>query len=195
MTRNLKQNGNALIATIVVLAIIIASAIGFIFWNNFVEKNKPVATTTSPQTTTSSTPKVDTSIHEVNIKIQTTTDISQLPTYTPASFKSYVQQQLGNNTPSQSAPGCMQQYRISKISQVNIQGGVTSVGDQCIGGTPAIWVLTPAGTWDQESLNGPVCKSKNDGLIYEEFESQCYTSTESSSFVKNPNGSITSLNK
>jgi hypothetical protein len=142
------------------------------------------------------TTKLDTTVHEVNITLQTEADISKLPDYTPSSFKAYMLNLLKNNKSFTNSEGTVliAQYEVSKISQVNISGGVAPVdkaGNGYPGGAPAIWVLTPAGTWDEATLNGPVCKSKNGGLIYEEFVIQC--SNSAGDLVKNPNGSITSL--
>lgn len=132
--------------------------------------------------------------------MQTAVDISKLPEYTPASFKAYMLDILQKNKFYHNGVDdvdTIAQYQISKISQVNIVGGQVPVdknGEGHAGGAPVIWVLTPAGTWDQETLNGPVCKSKNGGLIYEEFVKECYTDANTdSSWTKNPNGSIKSL--
>ena len=141
--------------------------------------------------------KVDTVIHDVDIKMQSSADIDRLPSYTPASFKSYIKHLLANNVGGQGMFNCgtaVVQYQISKISEVNIVGGTVPVnekGETCAGGAPAIWVLTPSGTWDQETRNGIVCTSKNGGSIYSEFAAECYT--DANTFVKNPNGFVISL--
>jgi len=141
---------------------------------------------------------IDTSIHSVDIKMQTASDIGKLPSYTPASFVTYMKSLLANNS-SREATGCgmvVAQYQISQISQVNITGGVVPVnegGETCTGGAPDIWVLNPASTWDEETRNGTVCRSKNGGAVYQEFASEC--DPGNGSFIKNPNGSITSLGK
>jgi hypothetical protein len=143
--------------------------------------------------------KVDTTIHDVDVKMQSSADINQLPSYAPTSFKSYMQQLLANDIAGQGMFDCgtaVIQYQISKISQVNIVGGTVPVngkGETCSGGAPAIWVLTPAGTWDQETRNGIVCTSKNGGSIYSEFATECYR--DANTYVENPNGSILSLGK
>jgi hypothetical protein len=202
------QRGNGLVVFIVIGAVIFLVFLDLFFWNNFLSKDQAVKNTAAPTSTTNKTietptvpTKIDKSIHEVSIKMQSSADIKQLPSYTPKSFISYMQSILAANNYVQGKITCSTikyQYQISKISQVNIQGGVIPVdenGQTCAGGAPNIWVLTPSGTWDQETLNGPVCTSKNGELIFEEFEPECYTDTNTNSFVKNPNGSITSLNK
>lgn len=156
------------------------------------QKDTPKQETKDSGTTAT---KFDATVHEVDIRMQAETDTSRLPDYTPSSFKAYMLNLLKNNKSYDNSEATVTpQYVISKISQVNISGGqapVDKAGNGYPGGAPAIWVLTPAGTWDQETLNGPVCKSKNGGLIYEEFVKEC--SDSSSAWVKNPNGSIKSL--
>ncbi len=133
-------------------------------------------------------------IKEVDITLQTPDDVSKLPEFTPASFKSYMTDVLKNNVFTTNKD-YINIYKISLISDVNIRGGNTSVDktSSYIGGAPAIWVLNPKGSWDEETLNGPVCKSKNGGLIYEEFVSQCATDSGDQPWIKNPNGSISQL--
>jgi hypothetical protein len=143
--------------------------------------------------------EVDTTVHDVDIKMQSTSDINLSPSYTAASFKLYMQQLLANNTPGQGMFDCgtaATQFQISKISQVNIEGGTVPInekGETCSGGAPAIWVLNPSGTWDQETRNGIVCTSKNGGSIYSEFAEECYV--DDITFARNPNGSILLLGK
>lgn len=142
---------------------------------------------------TTTTPKMDTTIHEVSISLKSEADLAKLPDYTPASFKSYLAEKLRNNKPFDNGEAIVAEtWIISTISQVNIRGGQVPTdkdGNSYPGGAPIIWVLTPAGTWDQESLNGPVCTSKNGGKIYEEFVTTCYDGGQPDG-VKNPNGSI-----
>ena len=142
---------------------------------------------------------VDTSIRDVDIKMQLSTDINLLPSYTPNSFKTYMQKLLANNTPGQGMFDCgtaVMQFQISKISQVNIEGGAVHVnekGETCSGGAPAIWVLNPSGAWDRATRNGIVCTSENGGSIYSEFAKECFI--DNNSYIQNPNGSILSLGK
>ncbi len=143
--------------------------------------------------------KIDTAIHDVAITLNTEADLAKLPSYTPESFKTYMAGILRNNTPSYNGEADVtMQYRISKISQVNISGGLLPVdkdGNGYPGGAPIIWVLTPSGSWDLESLNSAACTSKNGGKVYVEFVSQCATIRDDySSWQKNPNGSILSIN-
>jgi hypothetical protein len=203
------QNGFSAIEAVLILVILgIVGFTGYFVWHTKQNTDKSLASNNSTApvikkqstTKTSDTNKIDTSIHEVDIKMQTEADISNLPDYTPASFKAYISNILKNNTYSHNDiddVDTITQYQVSKISQVNIIGGqvpVDKTGQGHAGGAPAIWVLTPGGAWDQETLNGPVCKSKNGGLIYEEFEKECYPDSNSSTMVKNPNGSINSIN-
>lgn len=144
------------------------------------------------------TKKIDTIIHDVDITMQTATDINKLPEYTPASFREYMLGVLKDNKFfNNGAEGVdtITEYSISKISQANIVGGRYPVDKNGVGysGAPAIWVLTPTGEWDQESLNGPSCKSKNGGLIYEEFAQECARNADGTNWGENPNGSIKSL--
>jgi hypothetical protein len=201
-----KQTGSAHVVIISTLVIALFSTLGFVFWQNFINKPQAVtkiqssiATSEESSNTEQSPIKIDTSIHDVDIKMQSAADINQLPSYAPSSFKPYMQQILANNTASKGMFDCgtaVVQYQISKITQVNIEGGTVPVnekGQTCSGGAPVIWVLAPTGSWDQETRNGIVCKSKNGGLIYEEFAPECYL--DANSLIKNSNGSITSLNK
>jgi hypothetical protein len=196
-----KQKGAMYIAIIISSILLLVGTLGFIFWQNFVKSDQVVeqeAGTSAPRNEPAEPDelltKQDTSIHSVDIKLQTSGDITLLPEYTPASFRSHMQELLSGNISGQGMFDCgtvVLQYQISRISQVNIEGGVVPVNEQgetCSGGAPAIWVLTPAGTWDEETLNGVVCSSKNGGAVYEEFAPEC--SENGSTFVKNPNGSI-----
>jgi len=188
---------------LLIVVLILVGGLGYLGYKQVNKKSKTSTTTTTQKSAVqntkanaTTTTKLDTTVHEVDIKLQTEADISKLPDYTPSSFKAYMLDLLNNNKSFTSSEGVVEtvQYSVSKISQVNISGGTVPVdkaGNGYPGGAPAIWVLTPAGTWDEESLNGPVCKSKNGGLIYEEFVKQC--SNSSGDLVNNPNGSITSL--
>ena len=198
-----KNKGFTLVEVLLLIVVLIlVGGLGYLGYKQVNKKSKTSTTTTTQKSAmqntkenVATTTKVDTTVHEVNITLQTEADISKLPDYTPSSFKAYMLNLLKNNKPSDTGGGIVitEQYEISKISQVNISGGHAPVDQNGPGGAPAIWVLTPAGTWDQESLNGPVCKSKNGGLIYEEFVQECYNNA--GAWVKNPNGSVTSLAK
>lgn len=208
----LKNNQDGFGVMVLVLVLVIIALLGAVGW--FVydrQKNKEPSAQSTTQTPTQSTQnsseqkiakskKIDTTIHTVDIKMQTRADIDKLPSYTPASFKTYMQDILKNNKYTyNSADGVdtITQYQVTMISQVNIIGGIVPVdknGEGHAGGAPAIWVLTPKNTWDKETLNGPVCKSKNGGLIYEEFVKECYSGSNTTTLVKNPNGSIKSIN-
>ena len=151
----------------------------------------------STEKVTEAPQKIDTTIHEVDISLKTESDLTKLPEYTPASFRNYLAEQLRNNTSYDNGETIVTPtWKISKISQVNIQGGQVPTdkdGNGYVGGAPAIWVITPNGTWDQETLNGPVCISKNGGKIYEEFVPICFDKPGSEG-IKNPNGSINTIN-
>ncbi len=208
--KKLNQKGFSVVEIIIVVVVIgLLGAVGWLVYDR--QNNKTAnSNSTSSQTTqntqqkptseSSDSKNIDTSIHDVDIKMQTAADISKLPDYTPASFKAYMLELLKDNKYSYNQiddVNTITQYQVTKISQVNIIGGMVPVdknGDGHAGGAPAIWVLTPKGTWDEETLNGPVCKSKNGGLIYEEFEKECYAGSNTTTLVKNPNGSITSIN-
>lgn len=141
--------------------------------------------------------KIDTTIHEVDISLKSEADLTKLPEYTPTSFKNYLADNLRNNTSYDNGEAIVTPtWKINKISQVNIQGGQVPTdkdGNGYVGGAPAIWVITPKGTWDQETLNGPVCVSKNGGKIYEEFVPICFDKPGTEG-IKNPNGSINTVN-
>lgn len=207
----MKSNEKGFSVVEILIALAVVGLIGGAGWYVYQNKNKADNKTDNAQQTkqetsektdndsATATSKIDTTIHEVDIKMQTAADISKLPEYTPASFKAYMLDILQKNKfyhNNVDDVDTIAQYQISKISQVNIVGGQVPVdknGEGHAGGAPAIWVLTPAGAWDQETLNGPVCKSKNGGLIYEEFVKECYTDPNTDSWTKNPNGSIKSL--
>lgn len=208
----MKSNQKGFSVIEILLVIVVVGLIGTVGWLVYDRQNDSQDTTdtsnsqTNPEnseesqdTAEDTSSKVDTTIHEVDIKLQTTDDISKLPEYTPESFKAYMLDILKDNKfyfNNIDGVNTITQYQISKISQVNIVGGQVPVdkdGEGHAGGAPAIWVLTPSGTWDRETLNGPVCKSENGGLIYEEFVPECFTDPNTDSWTKNPNGSIKSL--
>lgn len=202
----LNQKGFGIVEVLVIiLALGILVTLGWLVY----DRQKTKANTTTPNTSQAeqknneaknapTTSKIDTSIHDVDIRMQNIDDIDKLPDYTPASFKAYMTNVLQKNNSYHSNiddVDVITEYRIDKISQVNISGGTVPVskdGAVHSGGAPAIWVLTPAKTWDQETLNGPLCKSTNGGAIYREFAEECYTGSDLSSWTKNPNGSIES---
>lgn len=203
MIRYSRSQGFAHAFLVIGLVVALLGALGFIFWQNFIHKES-VTTGTETQVVqkedknTNKDQTIDTSIYVVDIMMQSEVDINKLPDYTPLSFKNYIANILKQNkTPGTDCDNATPAYKISKISQVNIRGGMgmlTQDSQGCPGGAPVVWVLTPSGTWDEASLNGPMCKSENGGLIYEEFMPECYVDSNASSLVKNPNGSITSLN-
>lgn len=199
------QKGFSVVEILIVIVVVgLLGAVGWMVYDrqNSKTKNKETVTTQSNQKSKNDTDtkKIDTPIHEVDIKMQTAADIDKLPEYTPASFKAYMLDILQKNRyyhDNVDDVDTISQYQITKISQVNIVGGHVPVdknGEGHAGGAPAIWVLTPTGAWDKESLNGPVCTSKNGGKIYEEFVKECYTDYNGTqeSWEKNPNGSIKS---
>jgi cytoskeletal protein RodZ len=210
MKKNEKGFGVVEILLVIVVVGLLGVA-GWMFFNKQRDKDNDNKTTSTQQTAQKSTEqkptnsddtapkKIDTSIHEVDIRLQTEADIAKLPSYTPDSFKTYFTEKLRDNKfyrNNVDDADTITEWRISKISQVNVQGGQVPVdksGEGHPGGAPAIWVLTPAGTWDQETLNGPVCTSKSGGKIYEEFVPTCYDDAHPDG-IKNPNGSIASLN-
>lgn len=205
--KKINQKGFGLVEVSLIFVIIaLIGGLGFYVYNARGTAGNNDSSTTTPydkKTTKKDIPapkqEVDTTITNVNIQINSKSDINNLPTTTPASFKAYITNELNTDKPD--TDGCLVAYSITKISQVNIKGGqfrVSSSGNasdqNCMtGGAPNLWVLTPSGNWDRVTLNGPMCKSKNGGLVYKEFAPECYTNTNSSSLVKNPNGSITSL--
>jgi Tfp pilus assembly protein PilE len=200
-----KNKGFTLVEVLLLIVVLIlVGGLGYLGFKQVNKKSKTSTSSTAQKSATqntkgnvATTTKLDTTVHEVNIKLQTEADISKLPDYTPSSFKAYMLDLLKNNKLWVGVDGVAYttKYSVLTISQVNILGGMIGTDKDgnvnLAGGAPALWVLTPAGTWDTESLNGPFCKSKNGGLIYEEFVKQC--SNSSGDLVNNPNGSITSL--
>lgn len=182
---------------IIAVSVVLLAAISWLAWDSL--SNSSENTSQISPKNNSKPDKIDTSIHEVRLDLQTAENISILPEYTPESFRAYILDILQNNHLKHDrfdGAGAIIQYQIRKISQVNIVGGQVRINENnepYPGREPLIWVLTPEGTWDQESLNGPACKSKNGGLIYEEFVPDCYTGITTNSWLKNPNGSIKSL--
>lgn len=195
------QKGFSVVEILVVIVVVgLLGAVGWLVYDRQKSETDNKATTSqmTQQEQKQETPKqkIDTTIHEVDISLKSEADLTRLPDYTPASFKTYLAEKLRNNKPFDNGEAMVTEtLKISKISQVNIQGGQVPTdkdGNGYPGGAPAIWVLTPTGTWDQETLNGPVCTSKNGGKIYEEFVSTCYDDAHPDG-IKNPNGSIKSL--
>ena len=193
-----EQGFGILEAVIIVMIVALLLLAGWFVLN----KQKSDTDSQTGSTNNNVTQTDPTTIYDVDITLQTEADLDKLPDYTPASFKTYLAEILRNNSYAYNeneGVDTIVEYRISKISQVNIAGGravVDKDGNGYPGGAPVIWVLTPSGAWDEESLNGPVCTSKNGGKIYEEFAAECYTeygATDQSSWGKNPHGSITSL--
>lgn len=202
----MKENQKGFSTIEALLIAVLMGLIGFVGWYVWQNKQRSSTPSNSNNSTQSNsgdnknTPaKIDTTIHDVNIALQSAADINKLPPYTPESFKTYMLEKLQKNVP---VDGCVNKYTLTKISQVNIKGsGVsTSVsGDSqagyCVGGAPGLYILAPNGQWDEVTLNGASCKSSRGGLVYEEFAPECIPDPPTSSFIKNPNGSITTLAK
>ena len=200
----MKANKKGLSIIKAFIVVIFTCLILFAGWYIWQSSNKNTTTNntshtqqkTSNQESTMS--EIDTTIHEVSITLKSEADLTKLPDYTPSSFKTYIADKLVNNKSfNQGEVLLTPTLKINKISQVNIKGGTypsDEDGNGYPGGAPLIWVLTPAGTWDEESLNGPVCISKNGGKIYEEFAYNCKNDAYPDG-TRNPNGSIQSLSQ
>lgn len=217
MTKN--ESGFGLVLLLVILLAV--GAVGTTGWFIYANQqtkttNKTAATTTKQVSQNSSEQKpadiapsaqeeASPYVHTVDITLQTEADSSKLPEYTPASFRTYMLEKLKNNkswdsgTDANGSPVILtDNYIVLKISPVNIFGGsvpVSKNGEGYAGGVPKLWVLNLQGSWDEVSLNGWVlCTTENGGKVYQEFAAECYTSDDSTSkLIKNPNGSISSL--
>lgn len=178
---------------LVILAVGAVVSIGWLILSKQSDAKTDATAANNEQTQRSS--NQNSSIHTVHLSLQTEADTSKLPSYTPSSFKDYFAAKLRDNKYYNDGSGdLIYVYEISTISDVNIKGGAGPVdkdGNAHPGGAPRIWVLTPTGMWDEESLNGLMCESRNGGLIYEEFADHC--NPGNGNFIKNPNGSIESL--
>lgn len=188
------QKGFGVVEILIVVVVVgLLSIVGWLVYDRQKSKSDDKTSVVQASEQATTTNRVDTTIHEVIISLKSETDLAKLPDYTPASFKSYLAEKLRDNKPFHNGETIVTQtWKINKISQVNIEGGQVATdedGNGYPGGAPLIWVLTPAGTWDEESLNVPVCTSKNGGKIYEEFVSTCYDDAHPHG-IKNPNGSI-----
>ncbi len=197
---------------LIVIVIGLIVVVGWLFIDRQKAKDGGASKTTNTQQTTqknteqkstqstNETPKqIDTAIHEVDIKLQTEADISKLPSYVPESFRTYMLDTLKNNKPDKY--GCINIYSVSKLSVVNVYGGVENGGVQvptenCPGtGSSAIWAVTPSGTWEQIGTQYSfVCNTPGGGKVYKEFSETCRTVDQPIAPVPNPNGSIISLN-
>lgn len=197
-----RQRGFGALEGLLILVIVgLLVFVGWYVWNSKKSTDKTYNESSSVSgvsTNKASVSKVDINIHDVDISLKTASDISKLPSYTPASFKTFLTAKLQSNTPDSN--GCITLFKLSKISQFNISGGQSSADsagnagtDNCLSGAPVVWVVTPKGTWDEVSLNGPLCISQNGGKVYQEFTAKCYTDSNAESSITNPNGSITSL--
>lgn len=199
------KKNSALIKTLLVVCCI--GLLTAIVWQYFIMQDKTgtdVIQSAEPTTEQhpdktlrdSPTETIDTSIHEVDITLANEADLLKLPDYTPASFRQYLSEKLRNNHPvKRDNVTVTPTWIVNKISQVAIQGGqapVATDGTVYPGGAPILWVLTPAGTWDEVGLNDPLCTSTHGGKIYEEFVPTCYDEAHPDSY-KNPNGSIKAL--
>lgn len=135
-------------------------------------------------------------------------DEKKLPSNTPASFVNYMRQILIDNQPEN---GCETLYKITRLSNVNIEGGIGSINTTtldrgsydvdedagCGGGAHGYWYLKD-GVWDLLGLQGSInCETLDETTIYSEFVQSCYDAEldksdgdESYGNQPNPNGSI-----
>ena len=160
--------------------------------------------------------RIDTAIHDVNIRLRTRADLDRLPDYTPQGFIGFLYNELPDTQiekiqDAQGAPGeigstdealFVWEFHITRISQVNVKGEVDWVTDSNVslqggsaGYTPDTWVLTPTGRWEFTNSMISLCMSDSGGSVYIEFASECLADNEKPGYhVPNPNGSITTIN-
>ncbi len=125
-------------------------------------------------------------------------DVDSLPAETPGSFVEYLREVVRENTPDELS-GCVAEYTISIISNVNVAGGISSIDEEtlsssgsCGAGAKKVWVYD-GNSWDDSASgqDAPVCSNLNEPVIYSEFVEKCYEDSEGTKLIDNPNGSIT----
>jgi hypothetical protein len=113
----------------------------------------------------------------------------------PASFATYLDQKLKTNKPDSN--NCIVSYSITRVSNVNIMGGVQTVdantnrpSNSCGGGATVVWYLM-SGNWYEIGLQAqPECSQLSKTTIYSEFVTTCFDPNAPNQESKNPNGSI-----
>ncbi len=210
--KKLNQTG-ALDLMLVIALLAVLAVGGFVIWRVYDQKDTTKATTTEQSTqnqadakddnTTDEKKKVELSAGEIKevdtISLIKAGDEENLPEYTPDSFVAYVKDLLQKNTPNEN--GCVTYYSVSKISSINISGGLSSVSADtnkvssvCGGGAHSIWYLNDDNIWEQFGVQAtPGCDAISDKNISVEFLEKCYSGTTEDSIIKNPNGSLADL--
>lgn len=134
------------------------------------------------------------------IELTESEDVDRLPAKTPESFKQALAQKLKNNKPNEN--NCVTVYTVTKISTVNIAGGVAYVNAdtkkpsrECGSGAGVVWYKTGDSQWDSTVVTQSVllCSTLKEKKIYKEFVEKCRDRSKGK-IVPNPNGLLESVN-
>lgn len=206
----MKTKGFAAIETILIVIIIGALvAVGY-----FVYQRQNSDTTDDSYTygSTASESEESTEISEITITNVDVTgiifkdDVSKLPEIAPESFKDFLTSTLPSKENFDSSQ-CQSSFSVSKISSVNILGGVGDVAvkpdgtvdtesNNCGAGGYVIWGINSDGNWAKGTggHDSPECATLEDPKIYSEFAEECFTDVSTGAKIQNPNGSINDAN-
>lgn len=198
----------------VVLVILILAAVGFAGWVLWQSQQSTEEVSPSqskkdglPQEDTGSTDDTTLEKGEIidlgrdGVQLTGNGDIDKLPAKTPESFREHISRRLKDNTPDDN--NCIDAYAITKISTVNIEGGVSRVnadtkksGRKCGKGVGMVWYRTGDGQWDSLVATQSVllCSTLEEKAIYKEFVEVCMPEDKDKSIVPNPNGLLKNVN-
>lgn len=190
------QHGSIHLYLIIILALLLITGIGYFVY----EKQSTDKTTSNIGLLTSSEDELQTNSNELsvdngeNIIIKTDADLKKIPNFMPNRFKETIKLSI-NITVS---PGCKFYYEFSKFSTVNVLGTyyeypLRGYEDYCKNSRSVIFVQNPNGEWVTIGDNDTNCTTSQGGKIYSEFMEFCIT--KSGTQIKNPNGSIKSLER
>lgn len=140
------QAGSAHIVIIVVLVVALVATLGFVFWQNFIQK-KDDSAKTSTQTSQNKVTLPDMIEYPTTVLVKSAAETTQL-TNAPASFKDFVGKtiQADNTEISAENSNCVRVIGVDKIyKQTYALGSIGAEGD-CVGGAAILWGIVD-GSW------------------------------------------------
>ncbi len=152
------QSGNAHIVIIVVLVVALVATLGFVYWQNFIQKKDDSAKTSTQTSQKAATPKAtavlpDMIEYPTSVMVKSAVETAQL-TNAPTSFKDFVVQTINADNIAIVSEGssCKRVIYVDKIYKqtyaLGMIGATSATGDEngCIGGAAILWGIVD-GSW------------------------------------------------
>ena len=163
MIKNSSQKGDAHVVIIISLVVALVAIIGFVFWQNFMQKKDTISNKSS---TSASSTLPDMIVYDPAVEVANATDTSKLIN-SPSSLKTFIIDNINKyNTPNKAkSPVCVRIITINKVykQQYAIGGVGTSGGNDCVGSAGILWELS-GNSWIQ------IASTQNVGFECTELE-------------------------